>query len=198
MESSLADSLGISPYIFNIIVLPILIFLARIVDVSINTVRIIYMLHGKKLLSTVLGFFEALIWLIAISQIFQNLDSWQTYFAYAAGFGTGIFVGMLIEDKLAIGRVVVRVITQKPADALIDFFRDGKYRFSVVDAHSDQGDVSIIFTVIKRELLPRVIANVKSFNPNAFYTVEGVKKVSDDEIADEKGFLFRKKLTSIN
>lgn len=199
MEPSFFEGMGISTWVLNLVILPIFIFLARIVDVSINTVRIIYMLHGKKWLSTMLGFFEALVWLVAIGQIFQNLQNWQTYFAYAAGFGSGIYVGMLIEDKLAIGRVVVKVITSKPASAeLINFFNTSRYRYSVVDAHSDLGEVHLIYAVIKREKLKEVINTVKAYNPSAFYTVEGVKRVSDDEIADERGFLFRKKLSSIN
>ncbi len=84
-------------------------------DVSINTIRIIFMLQSKKAISTFLGFFESLIWILAISQIFQNITSWPTYLAYASGFASGIFVGMIIEEKLAIGRVVVRVITRQPA-----------------------------------------------------------------------------------
>lgn len=193
MNSSLADFLGIDPEIFSLVVLPILIFLARITDVSINTLRIIFMLHGKKFISTVFGFFESLIWLTAISQIFQNLDSPITYLAYAGGFATGILVGMLIEEKLALGRVIVRVITRVSAEDLIRYFQKHKYRYSSVDAISDEGQVNIIFTVIKREKLKDTIKIIKSYNPQAFYTVEGVKKVSDDEIADERGFSFSRK-----
>ena len=190
----LEEAFNLDPFVFKFIVLPILIFMARIMDVSINTMRIIFMLHSKKLLSTVLGFFEALIWLLAISQIFQNLSSWPTYIAYAGGFASGILVGMLIEEKLAIGRVVVRVITRQPAEELIKYFEKNSYRYSSVDAISDEGEVNILFTVIKREDLKSTVQEIKRFNPKAFYTVEGVKKVSDDGISDEKGFGFRKNL----
>jgi uncharacterized protein YebE (UPF0316 family) len=195
MNSSFAMSLGIDPDLFHFVVLPFLIFLARIVDVSINTLRIIYMLHGKKLVAPILGFFEALVWIVVISQVFQNLGSPATYFAYAAGFGMGIFVGMLIEDRLAIGRVVVRVITQKDDAELIQFMKEKNMRYSNVAADSENGAVNILFTVIKREDLKVTLQAVKRFNPQAFYTVEGVKKVSDDEIANEKGFVFRQKLS---
>jgi uncharacterized protein YebE (UPF0316 family) len=192
MNSTLAESLRIDPTLFHYILLPILIFMARILDVSINTIRIIFMLHGKKSLATLLGFFESLIWLLAISQIFQNLSSWPTYIAYAGGFATGILVGMLIEEKLAIGNVVIRVITQKPADELTSFLSENKYRHAVLDAVSSEGNVNVIFTVTKRENLHSILSVIKSFNPNAFYTVEGVKKVSDEDISDERGFLFRR------
>ncbi len=161
-------------------------------DVSINTIRIIFMLQSKKAISTFLGFFESLIWILAISQIFQNITSWPTYLAYASGFASGIFVGMIIEEKLAIGRVVVRVITRQPAKELIEYFRENSFRFSSVDATSEEGAVNIIFTVIKREALPKTIKVIKTYNPKAFYTVEGVKKVSDDEILDERSFTTRR------
>lgn len=194
--NSLAETLGLDPFVFQFIVLPIMIFFARIMDVSINTIRIIFMLHSRKLLSTILGFFESLIWLLAISQIFQNLTSWPTYLAYAGGFASGILVGMLIEEKLAIGKVVIRVITRQPADTLIEFFTRNGYRYSSVNATSDEGDVNVLFTVIKREKLKMTIAEIKRYNPQAFYTVEGVKRVSDDDVADEKGFGFRKNIMS--
>jgi uncharacterized protein YebE (UPF0316 family) len=179
---------------FTLVVIPLLIFLARIADVSINTLRIIFVLHGKKFVATLLGFFESFIWLLAISQIFQNLTSWVTYLAYAGGFASGIYVGMLIEEKLAIGKVIIRVITQKSAEELIGFFNQQGFRYSFVDAESDQGSVNIIFTVIKRESIEQVIGQIKKYNPNAFYTIEGVKKVSDDIVGDERGFSFKRKL----
>lgn len=179
--------------IFQFVVLPALIFIARVIDVSINTVRIIFMLQSKKWLSTVLGFFESLIWLLAISQIFQNLTSWPTYLAYSGGFATGIFVGMVIEEKLAIGRVVVRIITSIKAKELEAYLEANDYRFSSVPTIANGGPASIIFTVMKRERLPKVIEVIKGFNPNAFYTVEGVKRVSDDDIMDDRGFLWRKR-----
>lgn len=194
MERTLTDLLGIDSTTFQYVVLPLFIFVARIADVSINTVRIIFMLQSKRALSTFLGFFESLIWLLAISQIFQNISSWPTYLAYAGGFASGIFVGMLIEEKLAIGRVVVRVITTVSANELVEYLRKNGYRFSNVAATSEEGDVSILFTVIKREDLAETISVIQEHNPKAFYTVEGVKKVSDEDILDDRGFTWRKKI----
>ncbi len=191
MNSSIAEFLGLDPAFFGLVILPILIFFSRIMDVSINTMRIIYMLHGKKLISTILGFFESLIWLIAISQIFQNVNSIATYLAYAGGFASGVFVGMIIEEKLALGSVLIRVITRKPATELIHFLNNNHYRYSNVDAVSDEGKVNVLFTVIKRDNLVSTISAIKKYNPQAFYTVEGVKQVSD-HVSDEKGFHYRK------
>ncbi len=162
---------------FRLIVIPLLIFFARIADVSINTVRVIYMLNGKRFISTVLGFCEALIWLLAIGQILQNLDSWISYIAYAGGFASGIFVGMLIEERLALGNVIVRIITQKDAAKLIGKFREHKYRLTVVDAEGNMGPVNIIFLIVSRQALKEVTELVEITNPQAVFTVESIKSV---------------------
>ncbi len=182
MNANLGEWLGIDADIFQFVVLPLLIFLARILDVSVNTLRIIFMLHGNKLLAPILGFFEALIWLIAIGQIFQNMGSVFTYLAYAGGFGMGVLVGMLIEEKLAIGKVVIRVITQKPDDNLISYLSEKGLRYSNLKADSNTGKVNILFTVVNRDHLKATLDTIRRFNPQAYYTVEGVKKVSDEDV----------------
>lgn len=185
---NLSEMLDIDPELLNYVVIPLFIFFARICDVSINTLRIIFMLHSRKYIATILGFFEAAIWLLAISQIFQNLGSWQTFLAYAGGYAMGIFVGMMIEERLAIGNVVVRVITAKPADELIGFFREKHMRFTSLEGESGDGPVNVLFTVMKRERLPVILEAIKKHNPQAMYTVEGVKKVGDGELVDDRGF----------
>ena len=102
MQSALADFVGIHPDVFHWVIVPILIFLARICDVSIGTLRMMFLMSGRRQTATLLGFFESLIWLIAISQILQNVTHPISYIAYAAGFATGIFVGMMIEERLAV------------------------------------------------------------------------------------------------
>ena len=87
----------------------VLIFLARICDVSIGTMRIIFVSKGKRNIAPILGFFEVLIWITAISKIMENLDNYVNFIAYAAGFATGNFVGMIIEEKLAMGILMIRV-----------------------------------------------------------------------------------------
>ncbi len=99
--------------LFGLFVLPLLIFIARVTDVTFDTMRIIFISKGEKYLPPLLGFFEIMIWLFAIGQVMQNLTNIVYYIAYAAGFATGNFVGIIIEDKMAIGKLVVRIITRK-------------------------------------------------------------------------------------
>lgn len=179
METFFVDTLGLPDYAFSFIILPLLIFLARICDVSINTIRIIYMLGGRRLTATILGFFEAFIWLMAIRQIFQHLDNWLCYVAYPGGFATGILVGMLIEERIAYGKVVVRIITRQDTGPLLNHFRNNHQRFSVVKGVGPDGEESVIFTVLKREGLDGMLAKLKEVLPTAFYTVEGVKAAAE-------------------
>jgi uncharacterized protein YebE (UPF0316 family) len=176
------NSIGISDNLLNYLIMPSLIFLARIGDVSINTLRIMFMMNGKKNIVPILGFFEALIWLIAIGQIFQNVNNPLSYLAYAGGFATGTYVGMTLDEKLALGRVLVRVITPNPLPILIDFMKERNYRFTSVGAEGRYGKVNLLFTVMKRDQLKEFISKVKEVEEKAFYTIESVKRVSEEEL----------------
>lgn len=180
MEEFFYDNFGVSAEVLNYFILPLMIFLARICDVSISTIRIIFVMGGNKTIAPILGFFEALIWLLAIGQIFNNINNMWSYIAYAAGFATGTFVGMYIEEKLALGRVVVRLITREPVHSLITFLHDYDYRYSIIDAEGRTGRVNVVFTVVKREKLKHLISGINQHHPKAFFTIEGVKKVSEE------------------
>ena len=182
------QTLGISDALFAYLIMPLLIFMARVADVSINTLRFMFMMNGKKNIVPILGFFEALIWLLAIGQIFQNIDNPLSYLAYAGGFAMGNYVGMTIDEKLALGRVLVRVITPNSLPVLLEFMKEKNYRFTSVDAEGRYGKVNLLFTVMKRDQLPEFISQVKQMDEKAFYTIESVKRVSEDDfnIMDDK------------
>lgn len=164
--------------LFTYLILPFLIFLSRIVDVSIGTIRIVMLSKGQKILAPVLGFFEVLIWLIAISKIFENLDNWVCYVAYAAGFAAGNFIGLKIEERLAVGIVRIQIVTRKEATSLISVLKESGYGITHLQARGAAENVSIIYTVLKRTDVPLVENIIRQFNPNAFYSVEDVKYVN--------------------
>jgi len=185
MESFFTEYLGINETIFSYVLLPILIFLARVSDVSINTVRIIFVMSGQKIISTLLGFFESLIWLVAIGQIFQHLNNWISYLAYPGGFAMGILVGMLIEERLALGKVVVRAITAENLDEILKYMKDNQLRYTVISGESSEGKENLLFSVVKRDQLNGLIDKFNAYIPQAFYTVESVKKASETGILTE-------------
>lgn len=163
--------------IFRTGILAAMIFLARICDVSLSTLRIIYTSRGIRFLAPVIGFFEVLVWLIAMSQIINNLTNPILYVAYAGGFAMGNFVGIFIEEKMAIGSVVIRVITQKDASNLIVLLKEAGYGITHVDAQGAMGMVKIIFTIVRRKDIKPVLNIVSRCSPMSFYTIEDVRCV---------------------
>ena len=163
--------------IFKLVILTLVIFLARICDVTLSTLRIIYTSRGIKFLAPIFGFFEVLIWLVAMTQIINNLTNPILYIAYAGGFATGNFIGILIEGKMAIGTVVIRIITQKDAVELIGFLKGNGCGITYVDAQGAMGPVKIIFTIVKRKDIARVLKLIRKCNPLAFFTIEDVRSV---------------------
>ena len=169
----------ISPAINIWVLTPLLIFLARIVDVTIGTIRIISLSRGRRLLAPVLGFFEVLIWLFAIRQIFQNVDHIAAFVAYAAGFAAGTFVGMLIEEKLAFGHLAIRMITAADATPLVERLRSENFGVTTVAAQGQTGAVQLIFMVIGRREYERVMELVRELQPAAFISVSDVRSASE-------------------
>ena len=165
--------------LFQYAILPLAIFLARITDVSLGTLRIMLVGRGMKFLAPLLGFFEVLIWLLAIGQIMQNLDNWLTYIAYAGGFAAGNYVGILLERKLAVGICLVRFIIPGNASRLKRFLNKAGFRVTGVTGHGAQGDVEIVFTIVRRRMLKRIYKLVKRYNPRAFYTIEDVRSARE-------------------
>ncbi len=168
--------------IFSLVIIPLLIFLSRIVDQSIGTIRIICVSKGMKYISPLLGFVEVLLWIVIMGQIFQNLDNYLYYVAYAAGFGMGNYVGIVIEEKMAMGLTIVRVIPQRDSHLLTDFLREANFRCTTIKGHGVEGPVEIIFSVIKRKDINEFTCLIKKFNPKAFYTIEDVKFVNNEEM----------------
>jgi len=167
-----------SQVLINYIIVPALICLARICDVSLGTIRIITVSKGMKSLAAGLAFFEIIIWLFAIGQIMQNLTNIANYIAYATGYAVGNYVGIYIEEKLSLGIIMLRIITKKKADDLIAFLKSAGYGVTRMKAEGACGPVDVIFTIIKRREYKTVAEIIKKFNPKAVYTVEDVKFAS--------------------
>lgn len=172
--------------VFAFVVLPFMIFCARVCDMSLDTIRVIFMSKGIKYLPAIIGFFEVIIWLLAIGQVMNNLTNVVCYIAYGAGFATGTIVGMAIEEKLSLGLTSVRIITKKDPGNLIHYLRTHDYGVTSIDGDGATGKVKMVFTIIKRQDLPHVISIIKQFNPMAFYSVEEVKSVAEGVFPERK------------
>jgi uncharacterized protein YebE (UPF0316 family) len=182
------DDLLLNSGLYTWLVLPILIFCARVVDVSMGTIRVIFVSRGLKYLAPIVGFFEILIWLLAIGQIMKNLSNPLCYVAYAGGFAMGNFVGIHIAEKLSLGVVMIRVITTKDAAPLVDFLKTENYGVTSIDAHGTSGQVKVVFTIVPRREVSSVVELIKKFNPNAFYSIEEVGLVKRGIFPVRKSF----------
>ena len=166
---------------FVYIVVPLLILMARVVDVSLDTIRVIMIAKGYRKMAPFIGFFQVLIWIITISRIMANLGIWTTYIGYAGGFALGTYVGMKIEGKLALGYELIRVITSADASRLINELNARGFQVTFIDGTGRDGKVGIFFIVQKRKVIKEIIGLIKEFNPNAFYSIEDVRFVSKSE-----------------
>jgi uncharacterized protein YebE (UPF0316 family) len=169
----------INSFWFTYVLLPFMIFAARIVDVTIDTLRIVYITKGNKILAPVLGFFQILIWLIAITRIMKNIDNIACYLAYAAGFAAGNYIGLILEEKFAMGIQMIRIVTQVDASQLIDRLHSNGLTTTSVEADSNQGKVHIIFLIVQRIRISTIITLIKQFNPKAFYSIEDIRSVDE-------------------
>jgi uncharacterized protein YebE (UPF0316 family) len=160
---------------FSWIILPLLIFVARLGDVTMATLRHIFVSKGFKKIVPILGFFEVLIWLIAMRQVFSHLDNLACFLAWAAGFSAGTYLGMYIEERLAMGTQIIRIITADDIMPLIDALKKRNQGVTIVDGHGAVGPVKLIFTIVKRTNKAQVIELIHVHTPNAFYSIEDVK-----------------------
>ena len=162
---------------FVYLVLPILIFCSRICDVTLGTLRIIFLSKGYKYIAPFLGFFEVLIWVVAISQLLSNMSSWVAYVAYAGGYATGNFVGMLLEERIAIGTLLLRITTTKSGHELLKLLNSHGFGVTLINGEGSSGNVSIIQTVTSRKAIKKVEKLLIEYDSNLFYTIEDVRMV---------------------
>jgi len=168
------------------LLLPAFIFAAEMCVVTVSTMRTIFVARGMKVLAPLLGFFEVSIWLFAIGAVMKHLSDWNCSAAFAGGFTLGNFLGILLEEKLAMGNVVLRVITHKDAGGLVEALKTAGFGVTLVDGRGSCGPVRIVLCILRRKDLERVLALARSFDPQVFYSVD------DLQAAAERGALVRR------
>jgi len=161
------------------VVLPMLVFLARVTDVTLGTLRIIFISRGKKNIAPVLGFFEVFIWITIVSQIVSHAHNLLAYVAYAAGFAAGNYVGMYIEGRLAIGTQVVLAIVPEHASPLIAHLRAAGFGVTAVDGAGANGAVKLVYTIVRRRFLKEVLNIIHETHPHAFLSIQDVNSTQE-------------------
>ncbi|GAB1476903.1 DUF2179 domain-containing protein [Bacillota bacterium] len=163
---------------FAWIVLPLLIFFSRIIDVTMGTLRIIFVSRGKKAIAPFLGFFEVFIWLVVITNIMSNANNIACYIAYAAGFATGNLVGIMLEEKLAIGILSVRIfVPDDKIEALSNALTEKGYGMTIVRGSGKLSDTNILDCIIRRKEYDSIVATINDIDRNLFYFADELKHV---------------------
>jgi uncharacterized protein YebE (UPF0316 family) len=160
---------------YSLVILPLIVFFARVVDVSLGTMRIIFTSRGKRNIAPLLGFVEVFIWIVVVSQVVKNVHSLPAYLGYAAGFAVGTYIGMKIEERLAIGTLIIRIILPQDGEVLAQQLRAAGYGVTVANGMGSTGEVKLLFTVIARKNMDLVIDIIKTVSPRAFFSVEELR-----------------------
>ena len=166
------DFLSISPWF-----LTFLIFILRVTDMSLDTLRVLFVLRGRKSMAWILGFLQSAIWVIAITSVLNNLENFLNIIAYAGGFATGNVVGMAIEERLAIGHAHMRIISSGMGSAILDAIRREGYAATEIPGRGKDGTVTIISCSIKRKHISKIQKEISHIDQNAFVTVEEIRPI---------------------
>lgn len=156
----------------------LLIFFARVTDVSLGTVRTLMVFRSHRVLAAAIGFGEVLVWLLAASRVLQHLDQWYLALSYAGGFATGNVVGIWLESKLAVGLELVRAVSADPAVNLAHHLRASGYAVTAMPGRGDSGTpVEVLLMVEKRRAVPLLLQAIEAADPAAVCTTSDVKTV---------------------
>lgn len=155
--------------------LPLVIFFGRICDVTLGTLRIIFVSKGEKRKAPIVGFFEVFIWVVVISQIFSHATSIIAYVAYAAGYAAGNYIGILVENKIAFGYQLFRIYTKKDGHLLAKAFNKEGIGSTFIKGEGVISEVDIIETVVSRKSAKQVVRILNEFDENAFYLIEDIR-----------------------
>ena len=165
----------------SIILSALLIFGMRIIDISLYILRFMMVMRGRKILAWTFGFSQAMVYIIAMSVVLTNLGNWFNMVGYAAGFATGIVVGMWVEGKLAMGHLHLRIVSQGHGDEIAESLRLGGFGVTEIPAWGKDGMVNLLNCNVLRKEESRVVRMVEDLDDNAFITAEDIRHV-------ERGF----------
>jgi uncharacterized protein YebE (UPF0316 family) len=152
--------------------LTVLIFLLRVLGMSMDTLRVLFVLRGRRLPTWLLGFLQSALWVIAIGGVLSNLDDFWNIIAYAGGFATGNIVGMAIEERLAIGHVNMRIISSGMGSAILETVRGAGYGATEIAGRGKDGTVTVINCSIRRRDITKIQRQIRRIDPEAFVSIE--------------------------
>jgi uncharacterized protein YebE (UPF0316 family) len=154
-----------------------LIFILRVSDMSLDTLRLLFVMRGKKKITWVLGFVQSAIFLLAIGKVLTQVNNPLNLIGYAAGFATGNVVGMIIEEKIAIGHILISIISPRRGSAIVTHLRQNGYAVTELSGRGKDGMVSIIYCSVLRKQVDAIHQLINEIDPEAFITAEDVRPI---------------------
>lgn len=157
----------------------IIIFVAKTFEVSISTIRLVFINKGERVKGAILGFFEVMIWILVVSSVLHNItDDPFKIFAYAAGFSLGNYLGVAIESKIAVGLASIQiVVNEKDGDILAGILRNNEFGVTIIDGKGIDSKKDLLFIQLKRKRIPAAIKLIKETDPTAYISVNDVKTI---------------------
>lgn len=163
------------------------IFFARVFDVSLATFRTLMVVQGRKVPAAIIGFFEVSIYITALSKVVSSLDNPFNLLAYGLGFACGNYVGITIENKIALGNLAVQIILKKSGNKeLMEVLRENGFGVTVIVGQGLEGTKDILSVAINRKDLNNLKKIVYQYDKNAFITVNNINPISGGYFATNK------------
>jgi len=179
--------------LFSYPFLPFFVFFARICDVTLGTLRIVFISKGKKRLAPIFGFLEVLIWITVIGQILQySAGDIICYIAYAGGYAAGSYIGLTVEERLALGLHLIRVFTKKDGTELVHLLNANNFGATTAVGRGEEGNVHIVETIVNRHNSTRAQALITDYDASAFYVVSDVRSVQRGIFTSARGNIFNR------
>ncbi len=170
----------INPEFYAWVILPLLIFLARVCDVTMETVRIVFISKGIRVLAAAIAFFEIVIWLLAVEVVMKDLANIANFLAFALGFAVGTYAGLVVEERLSLGMVILRIVTgDESREAITEYLQSENHGVTSLDARGSRGTVTMILSLVNRSELPHITGRIEQINPRAFFSIEDVRYVNE-------------------
>jgi len=154
-----------------------LVFVLRVIGVTLATVRVLIMTRGRKLSAASIGFFEVMVYALAIGYVVNNLSNVWNLLGYSLGFAVGTLVGMWLEERMALGYASVRIVSKYRGHALADAIRDAGYGATVEWGEGRDGAVGLVVATVRRKEVDSVCALADQVDPSAFVTVEETRTI---------------------
>lgn len=155
----------------------ILIFFARLADVSLGTIRMIMVVRGKRIVAACIGFVEAIIYILAVGKVLSSMNNLLNILAYALGFATGNYVGILLEGKMALGDIIVQVISELETAELVERLRNKGFGVTVVEGCGRRGTKHLLNVTLQRKNLSKLYSIIDNYDKDAFVTVTDARSI---------------------